>query len=274
MDVGFIGIGNMGSAIIEGIINAEIPVSLYTYDIDNTKAEKIPNISATICDDAREVVSICKYVFLCVKPQVMEGLLSDIEMHVSDDTVIVSIAAGISGHFIQKRLRDGIKVIQVMPNTPLMLGEGATALSSFAPTTKEEFDFVKNIFDAIGIAEEVPNEKMNEIIAVNGSSPAFIYLFAKGFLEYAANSGLDRDTALRLFSQSLIGSAKMLTDSGYSVDELITMVSSPGGTTIAGLDSFYDSGFTSSIVNACNACLRRADELSPKPFVPKREEDF
>ncbi|MDR0984051.1 MAG: NAD(P)-binding domain-containing protein, partial [Ruminococcus sp.] len=203
MDVGFIGVGNMGSAIVEGIINAKIPMNLYTYDIDNAKTEKITNISATICDDAREVVSLCKYVFLCVKPQVMEGLLKDIDMHVSDDTVLVSIAAGISGHFIQKRLRAGTKVIQVMPNTPLMLGEGATALTAFPPTTQEEFDFVKSIFSAIGIAEEVPNDKMNEIIAINGSSPAFIYLFAKGFLEYAANSGLDREVALRLFSQSL-----------------------------------------------------------------------
>ena len=105
-------------------------------------------------------------------------------------------------------------------------------------------------------------EKMKEIIAINGSSPAFIYLFAKGFIEYAESVGIDKNAATELFSQSLIGSAKMITDSGYSIDELIKMVSSPGGTTLAGLDRLYEGKLTEVVGNACESCTKRAYELS------------
>ena len=103
---------------------------------------------------------------------------------------------------------------------------------------------------------------MKEIIAINGSSPAFIYLYAKGFIDYAASVGIDSGAAMELFAQSLIGSAKMMTDSGYSIDELIKMVSSPGGTTLAGLDRLYEGKLTDVVNNCCESCTKRAYELS------------
>ena len=103
---------------------------------------------------------------------------------------------------------------------------------------------------------------MKEIIAINGSSPAFIYLFAKGFIDYAEGAGIDRQSATELFAQSLIGSAKMMTDSGYTIDELIKMVSSPGGTTLAGLDRLYEGNLTDTVKNCCESCTKRAYELS------------
>ena len=113
-----------------------------------------------------------------------------------------------------------------------------------------------------GICRRIPLDKMNEIIAVNGSSPAFIYLFAKGFMEFAEKEGISQETALPLFAQALIGSAKMLTDSGYTIDELIKMVSSPGGTTLAGLDALYEGRLTEIVGDACDRCTKRAYELS------------
>jgi pyrroline-5-carboxylate reductase len=149
-----------------------------------------------------------------------------------------------------------------MPNTPLLLGEGATALSKVEPTTDEEFGLVCSIFGACGEYAVLPADKMKEIIAINGSSPAFIYLFAKAFIEYAAEQGISAEAAQKLFAKTLVGSAKMITDSGNTIDELIKMVSSPGGTTLAGLDRLYEGNLVQVVKNACDSCTKRAYELS------------
>ena len=113
-----------------------------------------------------------------------------------------------------------------------------------------------------GMTAVIAPEQMKEVIAINGSSPAFIYLFAKSFLDYAAKVGLPETSAKELFAQSLIGSAKMITDSGYSIDELIRQVSSPGGTTLAGLDQLYEGKLSDAVRNACESCTKRAYELA------------
>lgn len=265
VNLGFIGAGNMGSAIIKGVLSAKSSggnVEVYAYDKDTAKVGALAAIGVKKCTDEAEVVKKCKYVLLAVKPQGIDAALEAIAPYVNDETVIISIAAGISEEYIKKMTLPTAKVVLVMPNTPLLLGEGASALAKAEPTTDEEFDFVKGIFASSGAAEVVPIDKMKEIIAINGSSPAFIYLFAKGFAEYAKSVGIDEGAAQRLFAQSLIGSAKMLTDSGYTVDELIKMVSSPGGTTLAGLDEFYKGDLTGVVGKACESCTKRAYELS------------
>ena len=189
-------------------------------------------------------------------------MLETIAAYTKKDTVIISIAAGIGDDFIAKKTIPEAKVILVMPNTPLLLGEGASALSRNERVSDEEFDVVLNIFRICGKAAVIPKDKMKEIIAINGSSPAFIYLFAKGFIDYAASVGIDKAAAEELFTQSLIGSAKMITDSGNTIDELIKMVSSPGGTTLAGLDRLYEGNLTDVVKNCCESCTKRAYELS------------
>ncbi|MGN0599365.1 MAG: pyrroline-5-carboxylate reductase [Oscillospiraceae bacterium] len=266
VNLGFIGAGNMGSAIIKGVIAAqssgEKNISIFAYDKDTSKLDALADIGVNKCDDEADVVKKCKYVLLAVKPQGIDAALEAAAPFVNKDTVIISIAAGISEEYIKKMTIPDAKVVLVMPNTPLLLGEGASALAKAEPTTDEEFEFVKSIFASSGAAEVVPINKMKEIIAINGSSPAFIYLFAKGFTEYAKTVGIDDGAAMKLFAQSLIGSAKMLTDSGYTVDELIKMVSSPGGTTLAGLDEFYKGDLTGVVGKACESCTKRAYELS------------
>lgn len=262
--VGFIGAGNMGTAIMKGIFESSLKenIELYTADPDSAKTGSLQQLGIKICKDAGEIVSVCKYVFLAVKPQVMEDVLKSVAEFVDSETVFVSIAAGISSSFIKSITGENTKSVIVMPNTPLLLNEGASALAKPEPVSDEEFDFVFNIFEKCGKAEIVPENKMKEIIAVNGSSPAFIYLYAKGFIDYAVGEGINQDTAVRLFCQSLIGSAKMITDSGYSLDELIKMVSSPGGTTLAGLDELYKGNLTEVVSKASQACTKRAYELS------------
>jgi pyrroline-5-carboxylate reductase len=278
MDVlGFLGVGNMSKAIINGIAKSNIEdIEISAYDINIEQLKSIKNISINVCENEVELALCSKYLFLCVKPQIMDDILKKIASHIRKDTIVVSIAAGISGEHIQEKIEEykisdtetpGIsktKVIQVMPNTPLMLGEGAVAMAKFEPVEDDELEFVKKIFVSSGKVAILPKEKMNEIIAINGSSPAFIYLFAKAFMEYGIENEIDSVICKELFAQSLIGSAKMLTDSGFSVDELIKQVSSPGGTTLAGLERLYEGNLVSTVKNACNSCLKRAIELGEK----------
>ncbi len=263
-NIGFIGAGNMGTAIMKGISSSRLGknINLFAFDPSTEKVNALSEYGVAACSSEKEIMDKCKYVFLAVKPQIIEGVLEAISGHTKKDTVIISIAAGIGDEFIAKKTIPEAKVILVMPNTPLLLGEGASALSRNERVSDDEFDVVLNICKICGKAAVISKDKMKEIIAINGSSPAFIYLFAKGFIDYAASVGIDKSVAEELFTQSLIGSAKMITDSGNTIDELIKMVSSPGGTTLAGLDRLYEGNLTDVVKNCCESCTKRAYELS------------
>lgn len=264
INIGFIGAGNMGFAIMKGISASKLNegIQLFAYDPNAEQVNRLAEYGVTACASEQEIMEKCKYVFLAVKPQIIEGVLETVAPFTTADTVFVSIAAGITAEFIAKKTIADAKVVLVMPNTPLLLGEGASALSKNDKVSEDEFEVVLNIFKVCGKAAVIPKDKMKEIIAVNGSSPAFIYLYAKGFIDYAENVGIDSEAAKELFAQSLIGSAKMITDSGYSIDELIKMVSSPGGTTLAGLDKLYEGKLTDTVKKCCESCTNRAYELS------------
>lgn len=266
INVGFIGAGNMGFAIMKGIAQSglcdELSIQLSAYDNDAEKLKRLEGYGVSVCASAQELAERCKYVFLAVKPQQLDEVLESIRSVVTDDSVIVSICAGITGEYIKSKTNLNAKVVLVMPNTPLLLGEGASALAKAEPVVQEEFDLVCKIFSSCGKIAVVPENKMKEIIAINGSSPAFIYLYSKAFIDYAKSEGIDEEVAKTLFAQTLIGSAKMITDSGYSIDELIKMVSSKGGTTIAGLEKLYEGGLEETAKKACEACTKRAYELS------------
>ncbi|MDF2567697.1 MAG: pyrroline-5-carboxylate reductase [Oscillospiraceae bacterium] len=264
--IGFIGAGNMATAIIGGIANSELSdrADVVVFDVAEEKAKFLEQKYSCVTsqNDINDITSCCDYILLAIKPQNFDEVLETIKNSVNKKAVVISIAAGITAEYIKEKLGYDCKVVLVMPNTPLLLGCGATALSKVASTSLAEFEFVKGIFDASGISEEVSRDKMKEIIAINGSSPAFVYLFAKGFVQYAKSVDIDVDVALKLFCKTLEGSAKMMTESGYDLEELIKMVSSPGGTTLKGLDSFYQHDLLGIINDACKQCTNRAYELS------------
>jgi pyrroline-5-carboxylate reductase len=261
VNIGFIGAGNMGGAIIKGISEKIKDVKISFFEPDETKANALEAQGFTKCKCEADVLNTAKYVFLAVKPQALPDVLPKLSTAVTDDTVIISICAGISGEYITKLLGKNAKIILAMPNTPLLLGVGATAVSRYESVSDEEFAAVRSFFDSCGISSEIPPDKMKEIICINGSSPAFVYLFAKPFIDYAKENGIEAHAAMALFAQTLAGAAKMITDSGYCLDELIKMVSSPGGTTIAGLSALYDGKFPESLTEACKRCTARAYEL-------------
>ena len=263
-NVGFIGAGNMGSAIMKGILSSDMSkdIKLFAFDKFDAALDRAKALGVTGTGTAADVVRQCKYVFFAIKPQQLDEVLDEVASEVTTDTVIVSILAGVTDEYYAKRTVPGAKVVLVMPNTPFLLGEGATALSRSDSVTDEEFDLVCRIFSSGGISKVISKDKMKEIIAINGSSPAFIYLYAKYFVDYAKSVDIGEDVAMELFAKSLIGSAKMITDSGKSIDELIEMVSSKGGTTIAGLEKLREGGLASAVEECCKACTKRAYELS------------
>ncbi len=263
--IGFIGAGNMGSAIMRGAAASPLKdeIEIYTADPDEEKVNALSECGVKKCENAAELSALCDIVFLAVKPQILEDVLKSIKGSINENAVYVSIAAGITAEFIRNTLENqNLDVVLVMPNTPLLLGEGATALAKTGNINDADFEFICNVFASCGEIQVVPENKMKEIIAINSSSPAFIYLFAKGFLDNAVKNGIDAEAAKKLFCKTLIGSAKMITDSGYSIDELIKMVSSPGGTTLAGLDKLYAHDLLKTVNDACEACTKRAYELS------------
>ena len=262
--IGFIGAGNMGYAIIKGILGSEInkTTQILAYDMSEAALSRLSDTGVQICRSESELVLESDYIFLAIKPQQLETALKNAKDAFDDKKVIISICAGITAEYVQSATVENAKVVLVMPNTPLLLGYGASALSRNDEVSDEEFDFVKNIFSSCGLAAVISQDKMKEVIALNGSSPAFIYLYAKYFIDYGVKEGIDEKACMELFAQSLIGSAKMITDSGYSLDELIKMVSSPGGTTLAGLEKLREGELDKTVENCCKACTQRAYELS------------
>ena len=255
--------GNMATAIINGLLkndpqNAE---RLCVFDLDSAKCALMAEKNISIADSCPALAKQCGIIVLAVKPQNYPEVLADIKDSVSDDTVIVTIAAGISIDKVRRGLDRNCPVVRVMPNTPLLLGKGASALCRSENITDEDFDEVRKMFALSGEAVLLPESQMNAVIAVNGSSPAYVYLFAKAMVDYAVSVGIDRDTALALVCKTFEGSAEMLRKSGDSPEVLIQKVSSKGGTTIEALKVLNERAVPQAIIDAMAACTRRAEEL-------------
>ncbi|MEE1155574.1 MAG: pyrroline-5-carboxylate reductase [Acutalibacteraceae bacterium] len=261
--IGFIGAGNMATAIINGMLSNNVTTAenIFVFDLDTEKLNQMSQKGIITCTSANEVVDNCHFVVLAVKPQNYQEVLTGIKNSVKDSTIMVSIAAGISINYVLSTLEKNCGCVRVMPNTPLLLGCGATAVCPSENISDEDFAVVKSMFATSGVCQVLPESQMNTIIAVNGSSPAYVYLFAKAMCDYASEQGINTDVAMELICATLKGSAEMLMKSGDTPDQLIKKVSSPGGTTLAALDVLDKGGFYDNIKNAMTACTNRAEEL-------------
>ncbi len=261
--IGFIGAGNMATAIIKGLISQTGGKAdfICVFDVSEERCDFMRSLGVNICDSGSAVVKNSDITVLAVKPQNYAEVLSSIKSAVTTDKTIVSIAAGISISYIRSGLECECPVVRVMPNTPLLLKKGAAALCPSSNISDSDKETVYNMFAGSGVCEYISEEHMNEIIAVNGSSPAYIYLFAKAMADYAKECGIDYDKAMNLVCATLEGSAEMLRKSGDSADTLIEKVSSKGGTTIAALDVLREHDFYGAVKDAMAACTKRAEEL-------------
>ncbi len=262
MTIGFIGFGNMAQAIARGIDakRESLGARMIAYNPTRAKIEQFPG-EVTACDDPAAVAQASDYLFLCVKPQMLGESIPQFRAHIKSDAVIVSIIAGVTTERLAAMLETDRPIVRVMPNTPLLLGQGTTAIARPAGVRDAQYGFVLDVFRSIGTAYEIPDEKFDEIIPVNGSSPALIYYLAKLVAQNADKHGLDFTTALHMFADTLAGSAVMIRDAGQDIDALINMVCSKGGTTRAMLDRLDERGFPETLDNALDRCVERAKEL-------------
>ena len=258
----FIGAGNMASAIAGGIISTKkvLPQDVYLFDKNTNQYEKFHSDCNTL-EELKTAFDLAEYIFLSVKPQNIKDILGEISTFNYENKVFISICAGITIESIEKQLI-GAKIVRTMPNTPLMIGQGVTALCKNSLVSNEEFEFVKSIFSSSGYVTEIEERDINTLTATTSSSPAYVYLFAKAMLEGAKKLGFDYDDTLKMICYTLIGSANMILNNSKSLDELILMVKSPNGTTERALNVLESNDLVGTVYQAMDACAKRAEELS------------
>ena len=261
--VGFIGSGNMAGAIISGIAGSLYDCdSIAVFDVDEKKREQFFLKGMIAEDSAEDLVKNTEIVFLTVKPAHLNEVLEEIKDSVVPDNIFVSVVAGVSIGYIKEKLGvSDVAVVRAMPNTPVLLGKGATALSFDKNISDEKIKLVSSIFERVGVFRIIDERYMNAVISVNGSSPAYVYMFIKAIADGAVKQGIDIATALDLATATVIGAAEMVKASSVSVDELIRAVCSPNGTTLEAVRVLEEKGFEKIIITAMDACTQRASEL-------------
>lgn len=262
MILGFIGAGNMATAILDGVIENKIfhPSMVVISNPHTDKLSYPESIGVQVTTDNCEVVRKADLIVLAVKPQMFDSVLSEIKDDLSGKC-IVSIAAGITSDWIRSRVPN-VQVVRVMPNTPLRLGVGATAIANAPEVSEELFQVVYDIFASAGTVSVIPEEQMDNIIPINGSSPAFFFRMIDVMVNWASEQGIDPEVSLRLAASAMKGSADMLLNSGKTASELVRQVCSPGGTTLAALAAFDERNFDDLMTDAMTRCAVRSKELS------------
>ncbi len=261
--IGFIGAGNMGKAIIGGLLATKqleasaILVSDYLQEPLKTYAAQT---GVTACADNISLAQQADYIVLAVKPQVISSVLAEIHDYVAGKLVI-SIAAGVSIERLQTGLGESCHIIRTMPNTPAMVGEGLTVLCYGDGVTEAEKNVAKQIFQSVGKVQELEEKYLNSVIALTSSSPAYFFMMIEAMADGAVKSGLPRKMSYEMAAQAMLGSAKMVLETGKHPGELKDMVCSPAGTTIEAVKALEETGFRGSILEAMEACTKRANNM-------------
>ncbi len=261
--LGFLGYGNMGSAILEGLIGRQVlPAErALVYDPAPPCQEAATKAGARLAESAADLAAQSDILVLAVKPQAMGEALAEAKPGAKAETLLVSIAAGISIAFIQDAIGGTARVVRVMPNTPALVRAGAAALAPSANCVPDDVAAAKTIFESIGIAEVVEEADIDAVTALSGSGPAYFFYAVECLVKAAAAEGLDEGVATRLATQTLLGAGKLLSESGDSAAVLRQKVTSKGGTTEAALRTFGEQGFEKVIGAGVSAAAARSREL-------------
>ncbi len=262
--IGVVGGGKMGGALIAGMISGGLVKAgaVAVADKDEGRLEELAKIYGIgVTAQNCEAVGNADVVILAVKPQNMAEVLLGLAEALAPTALVISIAAGISTAFIEERLHKGVRVVRVMPNMPALIGEGAAALCRGAFATEEDLSLARTIFAAVGIAVEVNEGLMDAVTGLSGSGPGYAFLIIEALTDAGVRMGLARDVALKLSAQSLLGAAKLCLKGEKHPAELRDMVSSPGGTTLAGLKALEDGRLRATLMSAVEAATRRSAEL-------------
>ena len=260
--IGFIGMGNMGYALMNGCLKFFDKENVLFFDTNTDRCEEVKGETGVdFVSSVNELVENVKFVVLAIKPQVYEVALDGIESSVSEDTIIISLAPGITVDKV-KSLTSAKKVIRTMPNTPAMVGEGMTGIcyneEVFSP---DEEIVIDKIFDSVGKYKKVDEDLMNAVVCASGSSPAYVFMFIDYLAKSVEKLGLTRDESIDFVAQTVLGSAKLLMETGEDPDVLKEKVCSPGGTTIEGVKKLDENELEKAIDEATQACFKRCIEL-------------
>ena len=263
--LGFIGGGQMAEALIKGILSKDLlnPDQIWASDpsgIRRNYLKETYNIETTAKN--REVIQASEAIVLAVKPQVMAVVLEDIGPYIKEEShLVISIAAGITLGFLEAGLPEGTRIVRVMPNTPALVQAGAAALCGGENILKGDLDIVQQILEAVGKAVTVSEDLMDAVTGLSGSGPAYVFTFMEGLIDAGVREGLPRTIARELVYQTILGAALMCQNTGKQPAELTSMVTSPGGTTIAGLYALERGAFRGVLMDAVRAATERSREL-------------
>ena len=264
--IGLIGTGNMGSAVLRGIIDAEYvkQSQVIAFDASARRLREIgtdlPGIA--LANDCLEVAETADLIILAVKPNYIREVIDEIRPALQGKAVL-SIAAGWTTRMLEEALRgSGATYMRVMPNTPALVGEGMTALCDETTFSREDFDFAKGIFESVGKTRVLPERLFDGVTAISGSSPAYVYMMIEAMADAGVREGLPRTYAYEMAAQSVLGSALMVLSSGTHPAALKDAVCSPGGTTIEAVAALEKAGFRSAIMEAMKACADKSREMS------------
>lgn len=276
MKLGFIGIGNMGNAILKGYLTANpgSEKAIFAYDKDQDRLKSVSEQTGiNACDSVPSVVEKSDIVILAIKPDIFGRVLSEVAVAMDwEKKIIVSIAAGITLNYIYDQCRERAgasgeenfrcKAVRVMPNTSALIGKGMSALTRNEWILDEEMEKVMNIFRGIGKAEEVDEKLMDCVVGVSGSSPAYVYMFIEALADGAVALGMNRKQAYTFAAQAVAGSAEMVLETGLHPGELKDRVCSPGGTTIEAVESLEMNGFRSAVINAVKTAAEKSMQMT------------
>ena len=251
--IGFIGAGNMASAMIGGIVNSKLvePNMVIASAYSQGTLDRVDaNFGINTTKDSKEVTRTSDIVIVAVKPDIYDDILEEIKDFIDDNKIIVTIAAGKSIKDIESIIGEDKKIVRTMPNTPAFVGEAMSAVCPNENVSKEELAYCIKMFESFGECVELEEKYFDGFVAVAGSSPAYVYMFIEAMADAAVREGISRDKAYKLAAQSVLGSAKMVLETGEHPAKLKDNVCSPGGTTIEAVLELEETGFRSSVMSA------------------------
>ncbi len=262
--IGFIGCGNMGSAMVGGIINSGLVDSINIIasckrESSAKNLEEKFNIKTTL--NNAEVCKSSDIIFLAVKPYMYKDVIEKIKDYIDDTKIIVTIAAGITIAQVEEWFNKKVKIVKTMPNTPALVGEAMTAICANKNIKNDELNIVIDIFNSFGKSEVLEEKYFHAFTALCGSSPAYVYMFIESMADAAVKQGLPRDKAYKMASQAVLGSAKMVLETGENPGKLKDNVCSPGGTTIEAVIELERQGFRNAVISAIEKCEEKSKSM-------------
>jgi pyrroline-5-carboxylate reductase len=261
--IGIIGAGNMGEAILRGLYQKGMAKGIVVSELRSDRRNAIKKTyGVEVVSDNRQLASQVQVIILAVKPQELKGVLQEIAPALEPSTLLISIAAGASLGAIASVLAKDVRLIRAMPNIAAQALESATALSPGAEVSAADLEQAREIFNAMGKTVIIPESLMDAVTGMSGSGPAYVSLFIEALADGGVRMGLPRKDALEMAIQTVLGTARLLTEQGEHPAHLKDRVASPGGTTIAGIAALEAKGFRGAVMEAVAAATQRSKELA------------